>query len=158
MSHKALSLALTCNVLSVFLLLLLQQQLHMQRQPELPSSINSNKFSVDRLHVLFCTGHHSAYQALTCSKGGWYWIMQHRQPQQLCCGHGQKTQTAQSVWQCRSFSILGTYLFQKMLLLGCAALSTATLLWTEDTNCTMCLAMQIIQHTEHLPVSRGCWY
>ncbi len=40
-----------------------------------------------------------------------------------------------------------------MLILGCAALSTAApLLWTEETNCTICLAMQIIQHTGHLPV------
>ena len=36
--------------------------------------------------------------------------------------------------------------------MGGAALSTAaTLLWTEDTNCTVCLAIQIIQHTGHLP-------
>ncbi len=41
-----------------------------------------------------------------------------------------------------------------MLILGCAALSTATiLLWTDNTNCTICLAMQIIQHTGHLPDS-----
>ncbi len=30
---------------------------------------------------------------------------------------------------------------------------TAALLWTRDTNCTICLAMQIIQHTGHLPGS-----
>ena len=41
-----------------------------------------------------------------------------------------------------------------MLLLGCAALSTAaTLLQIEDKNYTICLAMQIIQHTGHLPGS-----
>ena len=50
--------------------------------------------------------------------------------------------------------MLGTYLFQIMLVLGCAALSTVeTLLWREDTDCTICLAMQIIQHAGHLPGS-----
>ena len=77
------------------------------------------------------------------------WVAQQHQQHQICC-----IQTARSVRQGGSLSIPSTYLFQRMLILGRAALSTsATLPLAEDTNCTIYVAMQIIQHTGHLPGS-----
>ncbi len=77
------------------------------------SIVNRSNFAVDmdrrhKLHNLFGNADHSAYWAPTCSRRCCYWVVQHYQLQ-LCCG--QKTQTARCVWQCRSFSILSTYLF-----------------------------------------------
>jgi len=99
-----------------------------------------------KLHNLFGNADHSAYWAPTCSTGCWYWVVQHYQPQHC---FGEKTQTAQSVWQCRSFSMLGTYLFQSRLVVH----STRNLLCTAHADCTICLTMQIIQHAGHLPGS-----